>query len=64
MAVSTNKKIEIGHHVLIIMKKDQPTGKMTEGYVKEILTKSPYHPRGIKVRLRDGRIGRVQQILD
>lgn len=64
MAASTNKRIQIGQHVLIVLKKDQSTGKLTEGYVKDILTKAPYHPRGIKVRLTDGRIGRVQKILD
>lgn len=64
MAASTNKRIQIGQHVLIVLKQDQSTGKLTEGYVKDILTKAPNHPRGIKVRLTDGRIGRVQKILD
>lgn len=64
MAASTNKRIQIGQHVLIVLKQDQSSGKLTEGYVKDILTKAPYHPRGIKVRLTDGRIGRVQKILD
>ena len=63
-AVMTDHRVCIGQYVLIILKKDQPTGKLTEGYVKDILTKAPYHPRGIKVRLCDGRIGRVQKILD
>ena len=57
-------QVTIGQHVLIVLKRDQSTGKLTEGYVKEILTKSSYHPRGIKVRLTDGRVGRVQKILD
>ena len=59
----TERRACIGQHVLIVLKKDQPTGKLTEGYVKDILTKAPNHPRGIKVRLCDGRIGRVQKIL-
>jgi len=55
--------IQPGSRVLIVRKKDQATGKLTEGIVKEILTKSPTHPRGIKVRLTDGQVGRVKQIL-
>ena len=43
----------------IVLKQDQPTGKLTEGIVKEILTSSPTHPHGIKVRLMDGQVGRV-----
>jgi len=63
--VTVNRsQVTIGQHVLIVLKKDQSTGKLTEGYVKDILTKSTYHPRGIKVRLDDWRIGRVQKILD
>lgn len=54
--------IHPGLHVQIVLKKDQPTGKLTEGIVKNILTNSPTHPRGIKVRLEDGQIGRVQHI--
>jgi uncharacterized repeat protein (TIGR03833 family) len=49
-----------GMVVKIELKKDQGTGKLTEGKVKEILTSSSYHPHGIKVRLEDGSIGRVQ----
>ena len=52
-----------GLHVKIVLKKDQKTGILTEGYVKDILTNSPEHWRGIKVRLQDGSIGRVQEIL-
>lgn len=51
-----------GALVKIVLKKDQGTGKLTEGKVKEILTTSSFHPHGIKVRLEDGRIGRVQQV--
>ena len=52
-----------GVTVLIVMKQDQHTGKMTHGIVKDILTKSPNHPHGIKVRLEDGRVGRVKEIV-
>lgn len=51
-----------GTRVAIVLKKDQRTGKLTEGVVKDLLTKSPRHHRGIKVRLADGQIGRVQKI--
>ena len=47
----------------IVLKKDQPTGILTEGVVKDILTNSAIHPRGIKVRLESGQVGRVQVIL-
>lgn len=52
-----------GRLVDIVLKEDQRTGKLTRGTVKNILTKSIYHPRGIKVRLSDGQIGRVQGII-
>lgn len=54
--------IHPGQRVEIILKKDQRTGKRTVGIVKDILTSSAYHSRGIKVRLDDGRIGRVQGV--
>ena len=56
--------IKRGMLVNIVLKQDQRTGKLTEGIVKDILTSSPTHHRGIKVRLEDGQIGRVQEILD
>jgi uncharacterized repeat protein (TIGR03833 family) len=56
--------INIGSLVRIVLKKDQRTGKLTEGKVKEILTNSPTHPHGIKVLLIDGRVGRVKELLD
>lgn len=60
----TNKKdIQIGQLVKIVLKKDQRSGELTEGIVKSILTKSPKHPHGIKVRLSDGQIGRVKEII-
>ena len=65
MSSGTNRAdIRAGLRVAIVLKKDQRTGTLTEGVVRDILTKSPYHSRGIKVRLADGQIGRVQQILD
>jgi len=56
--------IKSGLKVLIVLKKDQRSGKLTEGIVKEILTKSPTHPHGIKVRLEGGEIGRVKKIME
>jgi uncharacterized repeat protein (TIGR03833 family) len=56
--------IKPGLKVYIILKKDQRTGKRTSGVVKDILTRSSYHPHGIKVRLEDGRVGRVQEVID
>jgi len=50
-----------GLRVAIVLKKDQRTGKLTEGTVKDILTKSPTHPHGIKVRLLSGEVGRVKK---
>ena len=52
--------IRPGLEVCIVLKQDQRTGKRTKGIVKDILTKSHTHPHGIKVRLEDGRVGRVQ----
>jgi uncharacterized repeat protein (TIGR03833 family) len=56
--------IKPGMTVLIVLKQDQPTGKLTKGVVQQILTKSPTHPHGIKVRLTSGAVGRVQQIIE
>ena len=55
--------IKSGVKVLIVLKEDQRSGKLTEGIVKDILTKSPTHPHGIKVRLEGGEIGRVKKII-
>lgn len=55
--------IKAGLKVNIVLKEDQRTGKLTTGIVKNILTNSPTHPHGIKVRLQDGQVGRVQEIL-
>lgn len=56
--------IKPGLEVNIVLKQDQRSGKLTQGFVKNILTKSPHHPHGIKVRLEDGQVGRVKEILE
>ena len=56
--------IKPGMRVRIVLKQDQPTGKLTEGIVKDILTNSASHPQGIKVRLTSGAVGRVKEILE
>jgi len=56
------KDIYPGLEVAIILKKDQRSGKLTYGIVKDLLTSAAYHSRGIKVRLEDGQVGRVTQI--
>ena len=58
----TRKNIQPGLEVDIVLKKDQRTGKLTQGIVKDLLTKSATHPHGIKVRLADGQVGRVKKI--
>jgi uncharacterized repeat protein (TIGR03833 family) len=58
------KDIRPGMEVDIILKADQRTGKTTRGIVKDLLTKSPTHPHGIKVRLADGQVGRVKWIIE
>jgi uncharacterized repeat protein (TIGR03833 family) len=57
-------QIKPGIHVKIVLKQDQRSGKLTEGIVKDILTNSLTHPNGIKVRLRDGKVGRVQLLIE
>lgn len=56
--------IKPGQLVHIVQKQDQRTGELTEGYVARILTKSPQHPHGIKVKLETGEVGRVKEILE
>ncbi len=56
--------ISVGAHVKIILKSDQRTGKLTEGIVAKLLTKSLFHPHGIKVMLEDGQVGRVQEVIE
>jgi uncharacterized repeat protein (TIGR03833 family) len=55
--------IGVGGRVRIVQKQDQRSGRLTEGIVREILTSSPDHPHGIKVRLETGEVGRVRQII-
>lgn len=55
-------EIKPGLRVCIVLKEDQRSGKLTEGVVKDILTKSPTHPHGIKVRLESGAVGRVKKM--
>lgn len=57
-------EIKPGVFVKIVLKEDQKSGDLTEGYVKDILTKSARHPYGIKVRLQTGEVGRVKEISD
>jgi uncharacterized repeat protein (TIGR03833 family) len=56
--------IKPGLKVDIVLKQDQRSGKLTRGTVKDVLTKSSYHPHGIKVRLETGEVGRVKEIVD
>jgi uncharacterized repeat protein (TIGR03833 family) len=63
MEGNVRSDITPGIRVAIVTKRDQPTGKLTEGVVRDILTSSPTHPHGIKVRLEGGEVGRVKQIL-
>ena len=58
----TRKNIKPGLEVDIVLKKDQRTGRLTRGIVRDLLTKSATHPHGIKVRLADGQVGRVKKI--
>lgn len=58
------KDIEIGREVEIVLKEDQRTGQLTHGFVKRILTKSKFHPHGIKVELETREVGRVQNIIE
>ncbi len=58
------KNISAGQKVAIVLKQDQRTGRETVGFVKDLLTNSKFHPHGIKVRLTDGQVGRVQKILE
>jgi uncharacterized repeat protein (TIGR03833 family) len=55
--------IKVGAHVKVVQKQDQRSGRLTEGIVQDILTKSGLHPHGIKVRLQSGVVGRVKEIL-
>jgi uncharacterized repeat protein (TIGR03833 family) len=63
MPVTQRSAVPSGTRVMVVQKQDQQTGKLTEGIVRNILTNSANHPRGIKVRLESGIVGRVQQII-
>lgn len=63
MSGRNRSEIKTGTQVRIVLKQDQRSGKLTEGIVKDILTNSPTHPHGIKVRLEDGQVGRVKEIV-
>jgi len=63
MSGTLRNNIKVGSKVQIVLKADQRSGKLTDGIVKDILTNSPSHPHGIKVRLTNGQVGRVQEIL-
>lgn len=64
MPISDRSEVKIGMWVAIVLKKDQRSGILTEGVVKSLLTSSSFHPHGIKVKLEDGSVGRVQEILE
>lgn len=57
-------EIHPGLAVVIVLKKDQRSGRLTEGVVKDLLTRAPFHSHGIKVRLEDGQVGRVKGLAD
>lgn len=63
MPGTKRKNIKIGSKVMVVQKQDQRSGKLTQGVVKRILTNSQIHPRGIKVMLEDGIVGRVKEII-
>lgn len=63
MIGTVRANIKIGMRVKIVLKKDQRSGVVTEGIVKDILTSAPKHSHGIKVRLLDGQVGRVKEIV-
>lgn len=60
----TRSNLKPGMTVCIVLKQDQRTGKLTQGIIRDILTKSPHHPHGIKVRLENGQVGRVKEIVN
>ena len=64
MSGRDRKDIKPGLQVAIVQKQDQRTGRLTRGTVKDVLTKSPQHPHGIKVRLETGEVGRAKEIIE
>lgn len=63
MSGNTRSQIQIGQTVKVVQKQDQRSGKLTEGVVARILTNSATHPHSIKVKLEDGKVGRVKEII-
>ena len=63
MSGNTRSQIQIGQTVKVVQKQDQRSGTLTEGVVARILTNSATHPHGIKVKLKDGKVGRVKEII-
>ena len=61
---SQRKNVRPGFTVDVVLKQDQRTGRLTRGIVKEVLTKSSFHPHGIKVRLETGEVGRVKEVAE
>jgi len=64
MSGTNRSDVHAGSSVQIVLKQDQRSGKLTLGVVQKLLTKSPFHPHGIKVQLEDGQVGRVKEILE
>ncbi len=64
MPVQNRDLVRVGQRVLVVMKQDQRSGKLTEGIVERILTNSRNHPHGIKVMLQSGIVGRVQEVVE
>ncbi len=64
MTGTKRENIKIGTKVQVVQKQDQRSGKLTEGTVSQLLTKSATHPHGIKVKLENGIVGRVKEIID
>lgn len=63
MSIQNRSEVSPGLRVKVVQKQDQRNGALTEGVVRDILTKSPHHPHGIKVRLENGIVGRVKEIV-
>lgn len=64
MKTINRKDLRVGQKVMVVLKQDQRSGDLTEGMISRFLTKSPTHPHGIKVMLKDGLVGRVKEIVE
>lgn len=64
MKTINRKDLRVGQKVMVVLKQDQRSGDLTEGIISLFLTKSPTHPHGIKVMLKDGLVGRVKEIVE